>query len=284
LVTAGFILSHFGQKTAAEEFKKVNGTFSSLEVSLFSRSITITDVHWKSQEDSLQSEASISRVRLQGISLFQLILNKQLYAETLRIDSGAITYQTSHKKDSTQKSSRKSFPFEIQNIVIREVFVKVKQDSVTQIEALLNLRYGALKMDSLSNLQMALKSAFRYLQGDVTHVKLKKANGLYASKVDRIAFDSENESLSIDSLKLIPLYGKYEFAHVREKQMTRLNLSVRNIGITGLNFNAIFDSLISIRKIAIDAANLHSFRDKRVPLKNGIMDMPMHALQNSSLV
>lgn len=282
LVIAGSILSHFGRKKAEEEFKKINGTFSSLEISLFSRSITITDLQWKSPEDSSQSNASISRIRLQGISLFQLVLNKQLYAQTLRIDSGAITYQPSQKKDSVQKFSRKSFPFEIQNIILRQLFVQVKQDSVTQIEALLNFRCGALKLDSLSNVQASLKSAFRYVQGDISHVNLKKTNGLYTSQIDKITFDSENESLSIDSLKLVPLYGKYEFAHVREKQVSRLNLSIRNIGITGLNFNTIFDSLISIRKIAIDAANLHSFRDKRVTFKNKVMDMPMHALQKLS--
>ncbi len=279
LVCAGYILSYYAQKKAETEFQKVNGSFSSLKINLFERSVTVHDISWKSPEDSTENKASIYRIKLQGISLFQLIINKQLYAQTLRVDSGAISFKPSQKKDSVQKSSRKSFPFEIENVILHDVFVELKQDSVTQIEALLNLRYGALKFDSLGNLNASLRSAFRYFQGDIAHVKLKKANGLYASHIDKIKFDSEDELLSIDSLKLIPMQGKYEFAHVKGKQVSRLDLSVRNIDISGLNYNTIFDSLISIRKVAVHAANLHSFRDKRMPFKNGLMDLPMKSLQ-----
>ncbi len=279
LVCAGYILSYYAQKKAQTEFRKVNGTFSSLNINLFERSVAIHHILWKSPGDSSENKASVSRIKLQGISLYQLIFNQQLYAQTLRIDSGAVHYQPSPKKDSTQNSSRKSFPFEIENVIIRDVFVELKQDSVTQIEALLNLRYGSMKFDSLSNLNASLKSAFHYFQGNIANVKVKKAHGLYASHIDKIEFDSENESLSIDSLKLIPMYGKYEFAHVKGKQMSRLDLTVRNITISGLNYNTIFDSLISIRKVAVHAANLHSFRDKRMPFKNGVMDLPMKSLQ-----
>ncbi|MEO7991165.1 MAG: hypothetical protein ABI663_16565 [Chryseolinea sp.] len=279
IVCAGYILSYYGQKKAETEFRKVNGTFSSLKINLFERSVTVHHILWKSSDDSTENKASIGRIKLQGISLFQLIINKQLHAQTLRIDSGAIQYQPSLKKDTTKTSPHKSFPFEIENVILRDVFVELKQDSVTKIEALLNLRYGALKVDTLGNLNASLKSAFHYFQGDIAHVKVKKAHGLYASHIDKIEFDSENESLSIDSLKLIPTQGKYEFAHVKGKQVSRLDLTVRNVAISGLNYSTIFDSLISIRKVAVHAANLHSFRDKRMPFKNGVMEMPMKSLQ-----
>jgi hypothetical protein len=279
LTFGGLILSHFAQTKAETEFRKVNGTFSSLRINLFSRSITVDRLAWESANDSSQNKVSIERIRLQGISLFKLLFNRQLYATTLRIDSGAIVFQPSEKKDSAQTSTNNYFPFEIENIILSDVFVTLKQDSVTQIEALFNLRYGALKVDSIGNLRSSLRSVFHYFQGDITQIKLMKKKGLYATHIDKIEFDSENESLSIDSLKLIPLYGKYEFAHVREKQVSRLDLSIRTIGITGLNFSSLFDSLISIRKVVVDAANLHSFRDKRVPFKNGLIAMPMDGLQ-----
>ena len=158
LVLAGSIASYYAQKKAEIEFRKVNGTFSSLKINLFSRSVTVNDILWESPADSTQNKASINFIRLQGISLLQLLFNKQLHANTLQIDSGAITFHTLRKKDSVQTSSNKSFPFEIENIILSNIFVTLKQDSITQIDALLNLRYGSVKVDSLNTFQASLKS------------------------------------------------------------------------------------------------------------------------------
>ncbi len=280
LAFANTILSYVAQKKAEEEFLKINGTFSSLKVNLFTRSVTVRNLLWESPNDSSQNKASLNRIKLQGISLFNLVVNKQLHAKELQIDSGAITINQSKKKDTVRSSpSNRSFPFEIENVILSRVFVELQQDSVTQMEALLNLTYGVLKIDSLDKIEATLKSVFSHLRGDIKNVKVKKANGLYISQIDKIEFDSENKSISIDSLKLIPKYGKYEFAHVRKKQVSRLDLSIQNISVTGFDFHMLFDSLVSIQKIAIHAAHLRSFRDKRVPFKNGYIEMPMRGLQ-----
>ncbi len=280
LVLTGSILSYVVQNKAEEEFRKVNGTFSSLSINLFTRSVTVRNVNKGSGIDSSQTSATIKYIKLRGIRLFDLLVYKRIHAKELQIDSGSISIDQSQKKDTTKSpGSQKIFPFEIENIIIHNVFIELQQNSTTQIEALIDLQYGALKIDSISTIQSTVKSSFHHLIGNLSKIKIKKKNGLYTSQVDKIEFNSNDQSLFIDSLKLIPNYGKYEFAHVHEKQVSRLDLSVHNIGIMGLNYHKLFDSLISIQKIAIHGANLHSFRDKRVAFKNGYINMPMRSLE-----
>ncbi len=284
LVIGGFILTYVAEQKAEKEFQKVNGSFSSLNISLFTRSITVHNLAKESSNDSSQIAGYINLVKLRGISLFELLINRKLHAKELLIDSGSVSIVQSQQKETTKSGSpKKIFPFEIENIIIRNVFFQFAQDSTTQLEAVVDLEYGALKIDSASTIQTTTKFAFHHLIGNLSKIKVKNSKGLYTSEVDMINFNSLDNSLTIDSLKLIPKYGKYEFAHVHEKQVSRLNLSVQNIGISGLKFNALFDSLISIQKINIHGANLHSFRDKRVEFKNGYIDMPMKSLEKLSL-
>ncbi len=283
LALAGTILSYVVQKKAEQEFQKVNGTFSSLSINLFTRSVTVNHIVWQTPVDSFPHKAIIGKIQLRGISFFQLLFSKQLYARTLLIDSGSVQFNPSQKRDSTRVHQDNSFSFEIENVILNNIFAEIKRDSLTEMEGLFNLRYGTLKIESLDEIHTACKSVFKYFNGDVTNLKINKRGGYYTSKIDKIEFDSHHQSIYIDSLRLIPNYDKYEFATIAGRQVSRLNLIIKRIEVEGLNYHKLFDSLVSIRKISIDHVNLHSFRDKRVPLQNKkIVPMPMTSLSELS--
>ncbi len=279
VVIAGSILTFIAKKKAEEEFKKANGTFSSLRVDLFTRSVTVKNISWASPNDSSYNQASIRLVKLKGISLFQLLANRRLHASELQVDSGSVSIDPSEKKDSLDNSPKKSLQFQIDNIIIRNVLFQLKKDSINEVEGLVNLNFGAIKMDSTTTLQASCQSVFNHFIGDITSLKVAKQNGLYSSKINKIEFNSDSKSINIDSLKLIPKYGKYEFAKVHGKQVSRLELSIPSIEIEGFDFSKLFDSLILINKVSVHSANLHSFRDKRVTFNHGVVELPMKSLR-----
>jgi hypothetical protein len=279
LFLAGAALSFVAQKKAKTEFQKINGAFSSLRINLFARSVTVKNITWESPVDSFPHKIKIGRVQLSGISLFKLLVHKQLYAQELLIDSGGVQFNQSQKRDSIQAKDKKTFAFEIENIIIRNIFAEAKRDTVTEMEGLLNLRYGALKFDSPDSILTSCKSAFQYFEGDISSVKLTKRGGFYTSRVDNIQFNSLNRSVMLDSVKLIPNYSKYDFGKTFGRQVTRLKLNIKRVDVTGLNYQNLFDSLISISKISIHNTDLYTFRDKRIPFLNTkIIPMPMTSL------
>lgn len=279
LLAAGGILSYVAQKKATAEFQKINGTFSSLKINLFTRSVTVKNITWASPVDSFPHKVKIGRLQLSGISMLKLLFDKQLYAQVLLIDSGGVLFNRSQKKDTTEAKTKNSFSFEIENVILRNVFAQTKTDTVTEIEGLFNLRYGVVKVDSLAGILASCKSVFQYFEGNISNLKIDKRGGFYTSQVDKIEFNSLNRSIVLDSVKLIPKYDKYEFGKAFGRQVTRLKLGVKRIDVQGLNYQSLFDSVVSITALSIQQANLYTFRDKRIEFKNTkIIPMPMASL------
>ena len=259
--------------------KKLNGEFTSLEIKLFTRSIAIKDLVWQSPNTQYPHVIKLSGVRLQGISLFQLFLNRTIDAEKLVLDSGSISINAALKSDTVRSASGNPYSLEIKHIIIRNVETELKQDSLMEMKALLTVSYGTLIINVPGKLFESLKSGFRYVKGSIEQAQLRKINSFYTIKSDRLIFDSDNKSFGSDSLKLIPNYSKYEFAKKLGRQTDRVDLQVDQIEFKGLNFPDLFDSLISIDKISIHAAKLHAFRDKRVTDRNvAVIPMPMATL------
>src|SRR5690242_13388891 len=130
LLAAGGILSYVAEKKATAEFQKINGTFSSLKINLFTRSVTVKNITWESPVDSFPHKVKIGRLQLSGISMLKLLFDKQLYAQVLLIDSGGILFNRSQKADTTQAKSKNSFSFEIENVILRNVFAQTQTDTV----------------------------------------------------------------------------------------------------------------------------------------------------------
>ena len=281
LTLMGVVLSSLAQKKASILLGEINGTCSSLQINLFTRSVTVKSLVWESPGKAYPNKVAIRCLRLSGISLYQLILNQKLNARELLLDSGELIINKAIEQDSVQTRKKKSLPFEVDNVVLRNIFIQLKRDTLTEIEGLFNLRYGSLKFDSTSQIMATLKSEFKHFIGSITKLRINEKKGFYTIVVHKIDFDSQAQSLIIDSIKLIPNYGKYEFAHHWGEQTDRIDLSIGKIELKGLHYRNLFDSLISIAKISLHTANLHTFRDKRIPDgKLTIMAMPMITLGN----
>src|SRR5688572_8019192 len=83
----------------------------------------------------------------------------------------------------------------------------------------------------------------------------------------------------LDWLRFIPNYSTYNFGMLYAIKSTRLKLNIKRVDVTGLNYQNLFDSLISISKISIHNTDLYTFRDKRIPFLNTkIIPMPMTSL------
>ncbi len=280
LIFGGIIFSTVVEKRAAIEFKKINGAFSSLKIDLLTRSITVQNLNWQANHTLYPHTIVLKFVRLQGISPFQLFYNHKIQASELLLDSGIVSYNSVPVIDSIKVPLAKSYGVEIQHITIRNVKTIVKSDSLLKMEAILSTSFGPINITSPDNTVASLKSSLQYLNGSAKQLLIKKDGGFYTIRVARLNFNSQTQTIAIDSFVLIPNYGKYEFANELGEQTDRVDLGIDKIAVTGLNFAGLLDSTISIHKISVHTAILHVFRDKRIPDRNkSIIEMPMTALK-----
>lgn len=152
---------------------------------------------------------------------------------TFKIDNGAFAYLNQEKSDSVGEVH--NF-----NLEIAEVFV----DSTTLAKAPY-FNYGAIQTHS---------GKIRYQPSD-----------LYALGSNGIELTTSDGSFSIDSLKLVPQYPKYEFSEHVGHQLDRISLTVERLMLEGANFERLHSGELVAKKISVENANLDVFHSKLLP-------------------
>jgi len=255
-----FSLHSFLEKKVATEFRELNGTFGAIQFDLFNRSIKVENIIWQTPNQRHPHEAVIKRCGVVGIDVFQLIFRGKIHARQMLLDSGSI-YFNQRLKIAHTDSSAKEFLIEIEKFIIKNVFVDVRQDSVTKFQGLLNITVGAFA--SSHKTLASCKLGFHELTGSTENLLINNGH-FYNTKVKKIRFNSEDGSLTMDSVILIPLHAKYKFARMLGRQADRMDLSVKKVEIAQLNYWKLFDRIVSIGSLTITEANLLAFRDKRI--------------------
>lgn len=279
LLVGGVFLTNYIQGALQEGIGKQNGKASAITVNLFTRSIRVSDLEWKSQHDSANNKHHIIKaksVSLNRVSIFQLLQNKSIHLHELIIDSGYIYFDKSKSKDTTgQSGSNPAYKeFEIKNIQLNNIEVRVISDSIERASAQVNglLTDFKVKLDS-STIYSAQTGELL-----VEKIQINRFSGMYGGSASRLLISSSKQSVEIDSLLLIPNYDKYEFGHKTGEQTARLNLSIPQVVIEGLQFEKLFEKSILASRIEIHSFDLYSFKDKRLPfLRKKPIPLPMES-------
>jgi len=281
LFVSGTSISFYIAKKIDEKITSLNGKSSATRVNLFTRSVHIRNLEWTSIANSgysIPHSAKFASVSINGVAIYHLLVNKKVQVDKITVEDGAILYNK--KKSGTAQSKlnpdSQYKSFFVENIIFKNVSVQINSDTVVSFSALANFHIEniLLKIDSLSKLHYTAGKVGALLE----NINISRHKGLYGGTVKSIYLNTHRQTVSIDSVLLIPNYTKFEFAQRLGKETGRVNLSVPQLIIEGIDFEKLRDSIFTASKIEIHSFDLLAFKDKRLPfLRKENVPLPMES-------
>jgi len=272
IVLAGyFTLTYYLEFRIQDSVKLVHGRVEKVNVNLVTRQISLQQLEW-SASDSLPVGGTIKSLTA-TLAVWPWLLNRKLVVQKLCADSGNVVYQPS--SSGQHRSVRQ---LEIGELSLRNITGEVRMDTLVEMSALFTISatdfFISTGSDALTT--VGLKS----LDAKASHITVKQPAGSYEMTIGRILYQSDTEHLSIDSLRLIPRYEKFEFAHTIGQQVARVNLMVPAITADGIGLSDFTEQKFTLTRLTVTSADLHSFKDRRVPfLRTDNVPLPMESFQ-----
>ncbi|GCC49857.1 hypothetical protein SanaruYs_00710 [Chryseotalea sanaruensis] len=261
-----------------DAIQNLQGSFSSLNINLFSRSVKIEELTWiskESTEDSASHTLYVDLIKLKGIHLLPLIFDKRVIVNHLEIDSANLSF-IKNIRFSNDSSSQKSLKgFLIKQISLKRIALRVKEDTTDVLSGILNADIRQLRFERDSTQKFV--PSFSQITCTVKSIALNHKGGLYKTNIYKVYLNSEQQLISFDSIQLLPKHAKYDFAWKAGKQVARLTLSIPKVDVINLDYDHLLQKQFIASAIRIQSFNLDVFKDKRVPFsQTAHIHLPMH--------
>ncbi|MFA0964031.1 hypothetical protein AB9P05_19645 [Roseivirga sp. BDSF3-8] len=269
-------------------------SFDKADLGVFGTDVTVTNLSIvpdsSASVDSLKSRftlrAEIESIKLTGFSLWDYLFDNQVTLSTVQADQPEITYlklsrDTSESKEKEKKSSLKGIHVGQVDLSTAQVTFGAsggKQHYIEGEQITVEPLSLAMGKGGLSSLQKT--------SGTVSQYAYHPPGGLYRWKVGGTTFRMNEGEITVDSLQLIPQYGKVEFAQHLGHQKTRLDLSVGKITVQGLLPDSLLAAAPQVRaqKIVVDEMDLGLYMDQRLPDPKKDKPMPQERLKEMGAI
>ena len=271
LATAGaHFLSKYVEKKATEILLSIPIKVSSVDANVLTRSIELTDVDWTQANDSLPQfphHMLVKTVRLEGIKVYQLLKDKKLHIHKILFDGGEVQFNRNLKNNRSDREEKNLDLKEISidRLVLKDVFTRVSADSVGQYDGIVNLTFENIALNDVKHVRETGSYSVESFKALITHLNVLGEKEMYTTSVAKIFANSADGEIEIDSVLLVPKYSKYQFSRKIGRQVDRMNLLIPKIAIHGFAFPQLKDSVFKTDLIEIKSANLHIYKDKRLP-------------------
>lgn len=300
LLFANNILSNKAENVLRKEIAKIDSTayqidFEKVSVNVFTFSASISGITIKPTEAALEEvkrshlakavfEVSIPKISVGSIGIFKALKGKEINVGSLFIDRPDITVyspidlfpgQQVEKPDkvsvvpSDTIAESKLREANLGSFKIRDAHVRYF--NVNKEEAVLENKGLNINIDDISldfPLGDTLLQAFNIDEFDISFVShsMDMPGNLYRLEVGAFEADYDDQSISIDSLKIIPAYSKAEFPRIVGIQTDRFDVAVANISVHGFDFDSIMKKMLIIDSVVITQPDADIYRDKRYQL------------------
>lgn len=202
-------------------------------------------------------------------------------------------YLDSEEKETSNsvQNSRKENAF-VSSIILQDLLIQ--HGSVT----LHNKETGPIPRLAFSNLDFEINDLNLNLMGQdmdlrpqfllekdlslsLTNYRLMTKDSLNKIRIGKIKF-FEND-LTLENVFFGPAVGRYEYMRTRGFQTDAIEASIKKISLVDLDFDTYFSSKkIKAKKLELEGLDLDVFRDKRLPIQEGVVKpMPQEMMQNA---
>lgn len=253
IAAAGPIISSIVNKKIKDRLEASDIRFASFSVNFFTRSIKVEDLEWG-------DKARIKNVHARGIGILSLFRDKKINVRRVSFTDGSVNLNLDSLKTlgKDNGSSIKIKGLDIDRLMFDNIDVTIKKDSTKEYTGKLQLSFSHFTLDSAKAFQ------FRNVETTVRDLRISKKGSLSEIRIKYAAFDKEQRTAHIDSLQLLPLLNKTEFAKtVKSSSATRTTLVVASVDASGVNMGV--DSSIMVSSIHIEGPMIHAYKNKKYP-------------------
>ncbi|MCX6246288.1 MAG: hypothetical protein NTW10_01015 [Bacteroidetes bacterium] len=242
---------------------------------------------------------NIAKFQVQGIDFYKLAKDRDLVIRKILIENPEVTLtvrrpsEKKEKKESPQKQLSIPLPKALNSLHILEIVLK---DGKLLFD---NRTVSPAEKFSIPSLNVSLKN----IQVDSTHtgkkrifntddirvvlkgMKMNTKDSMYTVVPGEIGLSTGSSSFWVRDFELIPNYSKAGFSKKLGYQMDRMEISVRKIDITNIDYRALILNLKFIAgQIRAEGLVFDDYRDKRTPLRPNFMPpLPQQALLRSKM-
>ena len=211
------------------------------------------------------------RLSSEGIDFLKAILQDSLFVNTIKLEGCEINLdQNLVEKISTSKEkilSRIDVPFK--NVSVNKFMIpkaSIRLHSMNK-ERLLLKGDVTINKATLNDTGAYGNKQFHFgaIACNLSDIHYPLPGGLYVMHINKLIADSKVETLRINSLKMVPLYDKYELGKRLGHQQDWINASIGNIQISKLNYANMQDKKLRADKIIFNNCRMYVFRDRRLP-------------------
>lgn len=260
--------------------------FSSFQIKLLNRSVEIKNLKLTHTPDTtriVKNTVEIRKIAITGIHLIELLRNGAFVINETTFDQGVVNFhRLTKKKDSLEAEEvNNSFlkKLSINNLHLRDFKIYIYADTIQELESNLNVRFTNIELASLDYNDISIENGETLL----TDIIYTPINSFYTTTAHSIRIPL-HKNVSIDSIRINPIYKKFEFARKLGKQTDRFDVTIPKIEIVNWDLQKLTDSIFQASTITIHSPELTAFRDKRLPfIKDHFTLLPATILHNSPL-
>jgi len=247
----------------------IDARVAAIETSWYSNRITLRGITFKAEKKHALPmglvEGDIGSLTLTGVELLPLLTRKDIMLDSVIFDRVKIT-KSGGGKGPANKKEPPHYAFKFNYMKVDSLQI-VDIDSLKKPVADTRLSFETCHLSGELPLQDLSASALT-----VHGLDLTLPQSLYKISSERIHIENLTRA-TIDSLKVVPLYPKREFAHRRKIETDRISCVFPSIVFEGINTPLLFENELAIRQISM-AFNISVYRDKRMPNENNFKALP----------
>ncbi len=258
-----------------------------------------------SRKDPVQVELVLDRIQLDGVNITQLYFDQEVDLSGLKlfkpnilltinqrpqredIQSEGLNQKDFISKDPYPRMSELFSFIDIEDVAIEDGRFVLTGSDINTI-AIKDFSFYAfdfrLDEQSYSQLDQTYLFAkdFAIIVNDY-EIPLPDTS-MYRLKTAKFGIFSRNESFFIDSLQVIPKYGKYSFAAQKGYIMDRWDVFIPRVDVRKLNMDKLYrQTSLEAEELNVFLPEIRIYKDKRLPFPDWKRPpMPWKAIQESS--
>jgi len=277
-VILGSVIQNKIAKSLHDLAPGIQSSYSAIHVNLLASSVTVDSLQLIFIPDSAlqQHRHSIyfQQASLSGIDFLKVIFSQQLFISNVNLEKAQIKLDQYllDKKDSAQQAILKNLrvPFKnitIKNLTLSEAAVWLGADSTDQPLLTGNISLYDQEVFA-SNITSLMDSS--HLGGfdcSLSDIHYSIPGRYHTIHIKKLAINSKKEILQMDSIKVIPRWGKMEFGRKLGRQADRVEGFVGKIEMTKLNVAELMHNKLIADRLILSDCDIHIFRDRKLPRK-----------------
>lgn len=277
-----FALSHVQMNSydSIFHYEAINCSLSEINYGLpdATDSIHIQKLVMDSRKGTLQIDSihvgpsnimTIPAISITGFDVKKLLNDRAFVMKRIKIDKGSIGVMVNEELLDAQMLPSGIKKIHLDSFQFNDVSVSYK-DSIKECHFRANINLSDINIKSFDKDGLQVGAT----QGHLSGIRYSGDN-YHDIEIKTLELDSKKQIMQIDSLKIVPQLGKYEFGRKLGHQADRVEANISKIEIIKLQVEKLYRGKLYAGKINIGSSTVHVFRDRRLPRLHKILPLPV---------